>query len=230
MNSPFISAIIPAFNSEKFLGECIESVLAQTHPVLEILVVDDGSDDETSAVARSFGDRVTLIRQANAGVSVARNRALDVARGEFIAPLDADDVWLPEKTALQMEVFRQSPELDLLFAHMQEFDVRRDQNRVLRPPEPAQFAGTSMIRRAVFERVGLFRPGLKIAEWLDWCLRVREANMREYMMPEVVTYRRIHGNNASFVQIDQRPNLVRTLKESLDRRRAGGSTFERSPT
>jgi glycosyltransferase involved in cell wall biosynthesis len=100
--SPTVSVIIPCYNGARFLRETLGSVLAQTHPVCEVIVVDDGSTDDSAAVAESFGPPVRVIRQANQGESVARNRGLDEAQGEWIAFLDADDVWLPEKTERQL--------------------------------------------------------------------------------------------------------------------------------
>jgi len=143
-------------------------------------------------------------------------------RGDFLVFLDSDDIWMPRKLELQLAEFARVPELDILFGHMEEFDEREsvDGQPRYRPPEPARFAGATMLRRDAFHRVGYFRPGLKIAEWLDWCLRAREAGLRERMMPDVLVRRRVHGGNTSYRQIDHRPNLVRAIKESLDRRRA----------
>ncbi|REJ92397.1 MAG: glycosyltransferase family 2 protein [Planctomycetota bacterium] len=99
---PPISAVIPACNAESCLARAIESVFSQTHPVSEIIVVDDGSRDATSDIVRSFGDPVRLVRQSNAGPSAARNHGIRLARSEWIALLDADDAWLPEKLERQL--------------------------------------------------------------------------------------------------------------------------------
>lgn len=97
-----VSVVIPAYNAEAFVGPALESVLAQTLPPLEILVIDDGSTDDTGARAAAIPG-VRCIRQANAGVSAARNRGIEAARGRFVAFLDADDVWEPEKLATQLD-------------------------------------------------------------------------------------------------------------------------------
>lgn len=96
-----VSAVIPAYNAAGCVGRAIRSVLAQTRPVIEILVIDDGSCDDTSSVAERFGPPVRVIRQANAGPSAARNRGAWAARGEWLAFLDADDTWLPPKLERQ---------------------------------------------------------------------------------------------------------------------------------
>lgn len=100
-----VSVVIPAYNAAPFIARAIESVLAQTRPVLEVLVVDDGSRDRTAEIAAGFGAPVRVVRQANAGPSAARNHGARLARGEWIALLDADDAWLPEKLERQSLYF-----------------------------------------------------------------------------------------------------------------------------
>jgi glycosyltransferase involved in cell wall biosynthesis len=97
---PLVSVIVPAYNAEEFIGETLNSALSQTYSNIEILVVDDGSQDRTSEVVKAFvqkDERVILLQQANAGVAAARNLAIEKSRGEYIAPLDADDIWYPQK-------------------------------------------------------------------------------------------------------------------------------------
>lgn len=106
-----ITAVIPAYNAEKYIGRAIDSILRQTHPVDEILVVDDGSTDNTADVVRSYGDKVKLLSQENGGVSAARNAGIQAAAGDWIAFLDADDEWLPEKTALQVKLLNKNSNL-----------------------------------------------------------------------------------------------------------------------
>jgi glycosyltransferase involved in cell wall biosynthesis len=102
VNMNTVSVVIPCYNGAKFLREALESVLGQTHPVLEVIVVDDGSTDDSAAIAESFGTPVRVIRQSNQGESVARNRGIEAAVGAWIAFLDADDLWLPNKIAAQI--------------------------------------------------------------------------------------------------------------------------------
>ena len=110
-NSNSISVVIPAYNSAAQLARALDSVLAQTRPAEEILVVDDGSTDATAEVARSYGDAVRLIAQANAGAAAARNAGIRAARGTWIAFLDADDEWLPDRLALQTDILDRRPDL-----------------------------------------------------------------------------------------------------------------------
>ncbi|MBC8377964.1 MAG: glycosyltransferase family 2 protein [Planctomycetes bacterium] len=106
-----ISVVIPAYNAEKHIARAIESALAQTRPADEIIVVDDGSADTTAEVVRSFGDKVVLIQQENAGASVARNAGLEAATGDWIAFLDADDEWVSNKLELQIAHLKRNPDL-----------------------------------------------------------------------------------------------------------------------
>ena len=102
-SAPGITVVIPAHNAGEHLGRALESVLAQTRPADEILVVDDGSTDNTAEVARSYGSAVTYLYQDQRGAGAARNRGIEAATGDWVAFLDADDEWLPEKLAVQCE-------------------------------------------------------------------------------------------------------------------------------
>ena len=106
-----VSAVIPAYNAGKYVGRAIESVLAQTRKADEIIVVDDGSTDDTAEVVERFGDAVRFIRQENAGASFARNTGIEAATSDWIAFLDADDEWLPNKLKLQTEHLERNPNL-----------------------------------------------------------------------------------------------------------------------
>ena len=106
-----ISVVIPAYNAEKFMARSIDSLLAQTRPVDEIIVVDDGSTDGTAEVIQYYGGKVRYIYQDNAGVSTARNTGIHAASGDWVAFLDADDTWRPEKTQIQTDLLKRNPEL-----------------------------------------------------------------------------------------------------------------------
>ncbi len=110
---PLVSVVIPSYNCGKFIGDAIDSVLAQGYPALEILVIDDGSTDDTCNVVEGYGRLVTLIRQTNAGSAAARNEGIRRAAGKYIAFLDADDIWLPGKLAFQIDHMEQHPDVQL---------------------------------------------------------------------------------------------------------------------
>lgn len=127
-----ITTAIPAYNAARYLGQAIESVLEQTHPSAEIIVVDDGSSDGTAAVAKAFRE-VRYVYQENQGDACARNRAIREARGDLIAFLDADDVWKPEKLRLQIEMFRDRPSLGMVYTGVEVVDENLNLLETLTP-------------------------------------------------------------------------------------------------
>ena len=122
MKQSTVSAVIPVYNNGPYIAAAVESVLSQTLGPTEIIVVDDGSTDETAAVLKSFGDKIKYVYQANGGEPAGRNRGLREATGEYIAFLDGDDLWLPNKLELQMDYFRQHPNCALVYSDMSTFD------------------------------------------------------------------------------------------------------------
>ena len=111
--TPRVSVVIPTYNRSRALVRALESVFAQTEPVLETIVVDDGSTDDTQAVLAGFGSRVRAIRKSNGGAGAARNAGIEAARGEFVAFLDDDDAWLPEKNREQVRILDSRPEVGI---------------------------------------------------------------------------------------------------------------------
>jgi glycosyltransferase involved in cell wall biosynthesis len=196
-----ISAIIPAYNSEGTIARALNSVLAQTRPADEIIVIDDGSTDRTAQAVQSFGSRVRLIRQANAGVSAARNTGIQAASGDWIAFLDADDEWLHEKLRLQTEHLRRHPDLKWTYGNFYQKKTvgeglapAHSQARIsklLREGEVFDdyfkgyvnyaYAWTSVlvIEKEIFGVAGLFEPGMKRAQDNDLWFRIA------YQFPEV---------------------------------------------
>lgn len=137
-----VSVIVPAWSAEATLLETLQSAAAQSHRNLEILIVDDGSTDRTADIAAEFcgsDPRARLIRRDHSGVAAARNRAIDEAKGEFVAPLDADDLWHPEKIELQLRTFSQSsPRVGLVYCWYRMID---EQGRITEPPWAPVFEG-----------------------------------------------------------------------------------------
>jgi glycosyltransferase involved in cell wall biosynthesis len=116
MTRPTVSALIPTYNAGHLVVRAIESVLAQSSPASEIVVVDDGSTDDTAERVAAFGESVRYVAQPNAGASAARNLGIASSRGEFVAFLDADDVWHPRKLEAQLEALARHPDLGMLSA------------------------------------------------------------------------------------------------------------------
>lgn len=221
---PLVSAIIPAYNAGPFLAESIESVLAQTYGPIEIVVVNNGSTDDTLAVARRFGPRIRLFSLPEPGVSAARNRAIAEARGEFLALQDADDVADPRRFERQADALAADPALQFVFGHIVQFRTDAEGATTEGAPQPGCMAGTMMARRGAFDRVGPFDPSLPVAELVPWLLRAREMGLKEAMLPEVLLRRRIHGDNLGRREADARGPYLRSLKAAIDRRRAEAKT------
>jgi glycosyltransferase involved in cell wall biosynthesis len=227
--APLISCIVPVFNGERYLEEALDSILAQTYRPLEVIVVDDGSTDGTAGVAARYGERIAYLFQPNAGPAAARNRGLAAARGEFVAFLDADDLWHPEKLARQMARFRARPELDLCVTGVQNFWVpeviendERYRDPRNRPPWPGYVCPTLLARREVFEVVGPFNSSLRLSSDDEWFIRAAEHGQVVELLPQVLLHRRFHQSNITLRRAnDDFATRLQLVKESLDRRRRG---------
>jgi glycosyltransferase involved in cell wall biosynthesis len=168
MNSVLISCIVPVFNGERYLRECLDSILGQSYQALQVIVVDDGSIDRTAQIARSYGRRVLLLQQPNRGSAAAKNMGIRPAKGEYIGFLDADDVWHPEKLGLQMARLRERTEIDLCFTRFENFwmpelaeEEQHYRNSSLSQPQGAWSIGTLLTRRSTFDKFALFDDGLR---------------------------------------------------------------------
>jgi glycosyltransferase involved in cell wall biosynthesis len=220
-----VSAIIPVYNGERYLADAIESVLAQEYRPLELIVIDDGSSDGSAAVARRFA-QVRYHYQPNGGIGAARNRGLELAQGAFIAFLDADDVWTPQKLAVQLQAFADDPEVDIVSGHVLQFpspELDEPAIRKIRCPSeplPGHAFGAMLIKRGAFRRVGPVTMDHEKAECVDWCLRAKDLGLRLGMLPGVVLRRRLHDANHGINHRQAVTDYAHALKASLDRRRA----------
>lgn len=209
MIKDLVSVVIPNYNYAHYLREAIDSVLAQTYPEIEVFVVDDGSSDDSRIVLESYGDRVKGIFQANQGVSAARNNGVAASNGEFIAFLDADDSWLPQKIEKQVERFRREPSLGLVHVAVNEIDAKGDSlleryeglegniaGELLMLKRAGVLGGGSglMVTREVFDEVGGFDPRLSTSA--DWDLFYQvSSRYRVAFLPELLLRYRIHNTN-----------------------------------
>jgi glycosyltransferase involved in cell wall biosynthesis len=180
-----------------------------------VLVVDDGSTDASVRIARAYGGPVRCLAEPARGVAAALNRGTEVARGEFLAFLDADDVWLPDKLALQLAALRAQSGLDGVFGHATNFRASRTALRTL----PGYYRGSLLIRRESFEQVGPFVQW-RLGEFVDWYARAVDAKLGFLMLPDVVVLRRVHDANTGVRLRGERDEYARVLKAVLDRRRS----------
>ncbi|HVM00051.1 MAG TPA: glycosyltransferase [Egibacteraceae bacterium] len=213
--SQLVSAVIPAYNAEQFVCSAVGSALDQTHANVEVIVVDDGSSDGTLAVLQEIADpRLRVIVQPNAGVSAARNRAIAESAGEYVAFLDADDVWDPTKLSRQLDVLEEHPEWTGVGALMHHVGaegrvlgvaghrVGPAEQRAIREARLNPFPISSLlVRRAVIDRVGLFDEDLHRhapggVEDLDFVSRIAAAGFLG-CVEEVLGGYRMHGGSSS---------------------------------
>lgn len=228
MTAPSVSVLIAVYNGERFLREAVESVLAQRHPALEVIVVDDGSTDGSAAVVTDLAG-VQVIRQENAGQPAALNAALAVARGEFLAFNDADDLWTSGRLAAQLAALQADATLDAVFGHTEQFlepdappsvAASLTEERRIRP---SRLHTAMLIRRASFDRVGPFDEGLRVGGVVEWADRARRAGLHECMLPGIVLRRRLHGANIGLQQRDAaRADYLALARAALARRRNPG--------
>lgn len=216
-----VSVVIPARNAAKFLAEAVASVRAQTHPVAEIVVVDDGSTDATVAVAQALGREVRVISQPPAGAAQARNRGAEAATGEWLAFLDADDLWHPEKLARQFAWLAAQPGTEAVFVHGANFRIGPEGGRQEEPPRPACLPGAVLLRRDFFLREARFPSGVAPSEVVAWYLRLEERGTRIGVVPELLFWRRLHADNTRRLEDGGRAMDLRLLRERIAAKRSG---------
>lgn len=217
-----ISVIIPAHNARSTLGEAIESVRAQTLPAAEIVVVDDGSTDDTAAVAAGFQD-VRLVRRPNGGPGAAYNSGIEVSQGDLVAFLDADDIMAPMALAEHVQNLTAHPAADASVGHVSEFvspDLPSEVAARLRPRPTyvGWLAGATMVRLSLLERTGSFLATLHVGAWIDWVDRARLAGGRFELTPRILLRRRLRPGTLS-ASSRRDADLIALGRLALQRRR-----------
>jgi glycosyltransferase involved in cell wall biosynthesis len=228
VTAALVSVITPFYNSERYLADAIDSVLAQTYRPLELLLVDDASTDGSADIARRMvvaHDEVRLLSLSdNLGPAGARNVGLAEARGDFITFLDADDLMLRERVDVQLACLTEHPDLDAVLGAQtvtMEADapperVRRHQSR---GPRSEFHIMSMMVRRRALDRVGGFDPSYRVAEDLDWLFRASAAHLEIGKIDAVLTRRRVHASNLSHRARDIQAAMIRSLRNRLLERR-----------
>jgi glycosyltransferase involved in cell wall biosynthesis len=209
------SAIIPAFNTEAYISDAIQSIRAQTVPPREIIVVDDGSTDRTAEVVRSLGADIRLIQQENGGCGQATTTAIQAATTGVIAGLDSDDIWLPHKMERQIQALKRMPEVAACFARMRQFRRDRDEDG---PVTDAWIRSAMVIRTDVALGVGSIVG--RVGDLVDWLARVREQGRRLHLIPEVLALRRMRPGSLTYSRTPERDSayLFAAPKAILRRR------------
>jgi len=231
-----ISAIIPAYNSQDYILDAIHSIQNQTHSVDEIIVIDDGSTDNTQQTLENQISGIKYIKQENQGPSAARNTGIKAAQGDWIAFLDADDQWTPNKIEKQLIALKHSPELHLIAGDMQEIGIHNEpitqsvlakhkqlkkfQNNQSLPIRDALAelvnknfipTGTVLVKRSTLIETGLFNTAIHFGEDLELWAKIASKHAIT-CLPEILMLRRLHGQNATTSTMPMLRDLVKVMQ------------------
>jgi hypothetical protein len=220
--APLISVVIPVYNSEKFIQEAIENVLSQKYPALELIIVDDGSTDQTKLIIDKATVDIRYFYQPNEGPASARNRGIRNASGDFIAFLDSDDLWPENILYLLLDELMKDDSLEIVRGYAQLFSQTGSgptEFLGIQKNDFHDYIGAGLYRRSVFQKVGLFDDSMKFGEDADWYNRAREINTGLKRVDIVTLYVRRHGNNMTEGKSMVELNALKVYKKALDRQR-----------
>lgn len=219
-----ISVIIPAYNGEKYIAAAIESVLSQTDTHYEIIVVDNGSTDRTQAIVTSYTS-VAYHAITESNTALARNYGLTVAQGEWIAFLDQDDRWVPEKLEKQRFFLEASPLYDAVIGLQQLYLEENCHSPAwlkptfLEKPQMGYLPSALLFRREVLKKIGDFNVNYPLTSDADWFFRAKHQGIQVGVIDAVLVYRRIHEDNAPQKAAQLNRELLRIVRHSLKQRR-----------
>ncbi len=203
-NKPIISVMMPTYNNAKYIKQAIESIYAQNYDNIEIIVVDDGSTDNTKEIVQQYKD-IKYFYIEHKGISVARNTALENAKGEYIAFLDSDDYWLPNKLNTQMQYFKDHPDCEIVFTKYENFfedeklkTNKRAMHEKMMEKFLKQYLPSSIIKKELFEKYGTFGENFSGVEDTVFLYRLLKKGVSiSHIILKVFYIRRIHGQNAT---------------------------------
>jgi glycosyltransferase involved in cell wall biosynthesis len=227
MNSNLVSVIMPVFNAERYVEEAVRSVLSQTYKRIELICINDKSTDGSLSILESFGSEIMFVNnEKNCGTAKSRNKGVRVARGEFLAFIDNDDIWESNKLEVQMTQFQNNPDLDVSFSYMQCFISPEigEQVKNLRycPPDPlpGYIPSTVVVKRTSFDKVGYFDSRWKNGESFAWILKAKEVGLKLEVVEDVLVKRRIHESNKGILAPStSKSDYLRIIRESVNRRK-----------
>lgn len=212
-----VSVVVPVFNGEAYLGDTIGSIISQTMPPKEILVINDGSTDRSAEIASQFGSPVKCISQEHAGAASARNHGVRRATGKYLSFLDADDLWLAEKIEKQLALLLDTDSPTGVFSLMEQFlSPELPPQTVPRPVLPGVSSCTLLIRRDHFDLVGEFSTQWSGGEFIDWYSRAKNAGLQFKMVQEILAKRRLHNGNLNR-QEDWSSDYAAIVRQAIQR-------------
>lgn len=223
MDSPLVSIIVAAKNSERFLSQALDSIFAQSYQNFEVLLINGGSTDRTLEIGKLYKN-IQIIEQQNKGIANAYNLGISNAKGELVAFLSSDDIWKPNKLAVQVSFLINHPEIALTTAHAEFFLEAESQipagfrKDLLIGSHPAHIMETLVTRKEVFKQVGLFNEGFFISEDIDWFARAKDLQIPFALMPETLLSKRVHDKNTSLKDKTNK-DLLLALRKSIERKK-----------
>jgi len=225
-----VSVIVPTRNYGRFLAEAVKSILGQSRPAMEVIVVDDASDDNTVEVARGFGDQIRYVRrEVRGGAAAARNTGLKLALGDLVCFLDSDDIWLPGALEILAGGLEAHPEAEGASARMVNVPDSAMSEALARPASLVERsiqcwgAGGLILRRNSFAKVGFFDEGTTLAEFVAWVSLARDQGLEFATCPELVSLRRVHGANSVLTMPTLAPGYMNLIRQHMERKRAAAS-------
>lgn len=233
--NPLLSVIIPAYNAADFIPKAVSSIRQQTFlPPTEIIIVDDGSTDNTADIVQQLESNIRYIYQENSSPAAARNRGLRAARGEMIAFLDADDLFPPHKFEIQVKRLQNDPSIDVIQGRIQydHMEGAEDRSNPLDEDDAMTYIqiGAAIFRKSVFDRVGPFDEDLRFSEDHDIFMRLRENNVPLVIINDITLIYRLHAHNMTNNKTTYDFQLLQVLKKSIDRRKkAHGDKIRQLP-
>ena len=213
------------FNGAAFLRRALDSVFAQTYPLQEIIVIDDGSTNSSPEILMSYGDCLTVVRQENSGVAVARNVGLQKASGDLIAFLDQDDLWPHDRTAAMVDALVAYPQVDVVAGLVEVLFQRQDPafltDEDLRTCHREVILGSLCLRTSVFQALGFLSTQVGHADDVDFYWRRREAGIKTLYLDKVSLIYRLHEGNTSSDRNASKQSMLAAVHELFRRRRTG---------
>jgi len=228
--SPLVSVIIPVHNCERYVGCAIQSAINQTHRPIEVIVVDDGSSDGSERIVRQFKN-LTSLKQKHKGISAARNLGISAAKGEYIAFLDADDIWQEKKIEKQVLFLLNNPEIGIVICKYRGFFDQQNpppdwlERKLFEEVRYGHIPSCLLSRTEVFEKAGLFDTEFQTGEDLEWQVRAKDAGQKIGKIDEVLVSKRYHAHNISYLDLRDRKHLLKIFRSSI-LRKSGVSEVE----
>lgn len=222
---PPVSVVMPVYNAGDYLAHAIDSIRIQNYRPLQVILIDDGSTDGFVDKIIEEDPDIDVLKQANRGPGAARNAGIEIAHGEFLAFLDADDLWVENKLKRQVQILTERHDADIVLGYVEQFhspELTEEETRktpVTPGKTPGYLCGSMLIRRESFHRVGWFETKWKTGEFVDWYARATDAGLVSVLLPEVVLRRRVHRSNLTLREGASKARFTEIVRQAIHRRK-----------